>query len=202
LTTVMVALMLAFNRRRTAPHLRVFFDLGTLGYALPGSVLAVGLMLCFVLLDREVIAPLQGALGLVSAPVLLGSVGALVVAYCIRFLAVASGPLQASLERIGDNIPEAAASLGAKRWRLLRHIYLPMLRPGLLTAAVLVLVDVMKEMPATLLLRPFGWDTLAVRVYEMTSEGEWQRAALPALTLVVVGLVPVVLALRQSSAGR
>ena len=77
-----------------------------------------------------------------------------------------------------------------------------MLRPGLLTAAVLVLVDVMKEMPATLLLRPFGWDTLAVRVYEMTSEGEWQRAALPALTLVVVGLVPVVLALRQSSAGR
>lgn len=202
LTTVMVALMLAFNRRRTAPHLRVFFDLGTLGYALPGSVLAVGLMLCFALLDREVIAPLQGALGLVSAPVLLGSVGALVVAYCIRFLAVASGPLQASLERIGDNIPEAAASLGAKRWRLLRHIYLPMLRPGLLTAAVLVLVDVMKEMPATLLLRPFGWDTLAVRVYEMTSEGEWQRAALPALTLVVVGLVPVVLALRQSSAGR
>jgi len=84
---------------------------------------------------------------------------------------------------------------------LLRQIYLPMLRPGLLTAAVLVLVDVMKEMPATLLLRPFGWDTLAVRVYEMTSEGEWQRAALPALTLVAVGLVPVVLALRQSSAG-
>jgi len=201
LTTIVVALVLAFNRRRSTAGLALFFDLATLGYALPGSVLAVGLMLCFALLDRELIGPLQTLLGVPSAPLLLGSVGALIIAYSIRFLAVASGPVQSSLERIGDSIPQAARSLGARRWRLLRQIYLPMLRPGLLTAAVLVLVDVMKEMPATLLLRPFGWDTLAVRVYEMTSEGEWQRAALPALTLVAVGLVPVVLALRQSSAG-
>ena len=73
-----------------------------------------------------------------------------------------------------------------------------MLRPGLLTGALLVLVEVMKEMPATLLLRPFGWGTLAVRIFEMTSEGEWQRAALPALTLVLVGLVPVILLVRRS----
>ena len=77
-------------------------------------------------------------------------------------------------------------------------MYLPMLRPGLLTAGLLVLVDVMKEMPATLLLRPFGWDTLAVRIFELTSEGEWERAALPAIGLVVVGLVPVVLLVRKS----
>jgi len=200
LATITVALVLAFNRRRSGPRLALFFDLATLGYALPGSVLAVGLMLCFALLDRELIGPLLSLVGGQSAPLLLGSVAALIIAYAIRFLAVASGPVQSSLERIGDSIPQAAKSLGANRWRLLRQIYLPMLRPGLLTAAVLVLVDVMKEMPATLLLRPFGWDTLAVRVYEMTSEGEWQRAALPALTLVAVGLVPVVLALRQSSA--
>ncbi len=76
-----------------------------------------------------------------------------------------------------------------------------MLRPGLLTALVLVFVDVMKEMPATLLLRPFGWDTLAVRIYELTSEGEWQRAALPALTLVAIGLLPVVQTVRHSARG-
>ncbi len=87
-------------------------------------------------------------------------------------------------------------------WPLLWQIYLPMLRPGMITAAILVFVDVMKEMPATLLLRPYGWDTLAVRIFEMTSEGEWQRAALPALTLIVVGLIPVVQAVRQSASAR
>ncbi|WP_235015377.1 hypothetical protein [Oceanicoccus sp. KOV_DT_Chl] len=85
---------------------------------------------------------------------------------------------------------------------MLWQIYLPMLRPGMITAAILVFVDVMKEMPATLLLRPYGWDTLAVRIFEMTSEGEWQRAALPALTLIVVGLIPVVQAVRQSASAR
>ena len=81
---------------------------------------------------------------------------------------------------------------------MLRRLYLPLLRPGLLTALLLVLVDVMKEMPATLLLRPFGWDTLAVRIYEMTSEGEWERAALPSVTLILAGLLPVILLVRRS----
>jgi iron(III) transport system permease protein len=114
-------------------------------------------------------------------------------------LAVAVGPVEASLQQIRQSIPEAARSLGASRYDLWWRVYLPMLRPGLLTAAVLVFVDVMKEMPATLLLRPFGWDTLAVRIYELTSEGEWGRAALPAITLVLVGLIPVILTIRQSS---
>jgi iron(III) transport system permease protein len=87
------------------------------------------------------------------------------------------------------------ASAAATMWQ----IYMPLLRPGLLTAALLVLVDVMKEMPATMLLRPFGWDTLAVRIYEMTSEGEWERAALPAITLIMVGLIPVMVLVRRSA---
>jgi iron(III) transport system permease protein len=110
----------------------------------------------------------------------------------------AFGAVDSALERITPSIPEAARGLGVTQWQLLRRVYLPMLRPGLLTAALLVFVDVMKEMPATLLLRPFGWDTLAVRIFEMTSEGEWQRAALPALTLVLVGLAPVVLLVRRT----
>jgi iron(III) transport system permease protein len=93
---------------------------------------------------------------------------------------------------------DAARSLGATPGQVLRRVYVPILRPGLLAAALLVFVEVMKEMPATLLLRPFGWDTLAVRVFELTSEGEWQRAALPAVALVLVGLVPVVMLVRRA----
>ena len=96
------------------------------------------------------------------------------------------------------SLVESARLLGANSRRMLFKLYLPMLRPGLSTALLLVLVDVMKEMPATLLLRPFGWDTLAVRVYEMTSEGEWQRAAMPALAIVLAGLLPVVMLQRRT----
>lgn len=134
-----------------------------------------------------------------SRQMLVGSVYALLTAYWVRFLAVANGPIDSSLQQLRTSIPEAARGLGVSGWSLMWVIYLPMLRPGLLTAAVLVFVDVMKEMPATLLLRPYGWDTLAVRIYEMTSEGEWQRAALPALSLIVVGLLPVILAVRASA---
>lgn len=198
LLTVTLALLLAFSRQHANIKLRAFYDLGTLGYALPGSVLAVGIMLSFTFIDNQLLLPLTSWLGL-SPFFLTGSLLALLAAYWVRFLAVAHGPVDSSLQRIRGSIPEAARSLGAGRWRVFWYIYLPMLRPGLLTAAVLVFVDVMKEMPATLLLRPFGWDTLAVRIYEMTSEGEWQRAALPALTLIVVGLLPVVLAVKRSA---
>lgn len=199
LLTVMLAILMAFSRRGANGYRKTFFELATFGYALPGSVLAVGIMLSFAELDKMLIAPLLGVLGMEPRQVLVGSVFALLAAYWVRFLAVATGPVESSLQRIRRSIPEAAKSLGASSGELMWRVYLPMLRPGLLTAAVLVFVDVMKEMPATLLLRPFGWDTLAVRIYEMTSEGEWQRAALPALTLVLVGLVPVAMAVRQSA---
>jgi iron(III) transport system permease protein len=201
LLTVMLALCLAFGRRTADARLRAFYSASSLGYALPGSVLAVGVMLSFAFIDRQVLAPILSVLGVEPRQWLVGSVLALLAAYWIRFLAVASGPVDSSLERIKHSIPEAAKSLGASQWQLLWKIYLPMLRPGLLTALVLVFVDVMKEMPATLLLRPFGWDTLAVRIYEMTSEGEWHRAGLPALTLIVIGLIPVLIAVKKS-AGR
>jgi len=111
---------------------------------------------------------------------------------------VGLGPVQSGLERIRPQFQEVAQSLGLKPFAVIFRVYLPVLTPGLLTALLLVLVDVMKEMPATLLLRPFGWDTLAVRIYEMTSEGEWERAALPAVTLVLVSLAPVVVMIKRS----
>jgi len=200
LITVSVALLLAFSRRLTPTRLmRGTVGVANLGYALPGSMLAVAIMLAFSYLDRELVIPLSSWLGGAGKPVLLGSLSALLLAYMIRFMAVAYGPLENSLARIRPSLPEASRSLGVGGVGLFFKVYLPLLVPGALSAALLVFVDVLKEMPATLLMRPFGWDTLSVRVFEMTSEGEWARAALPALTLVLVGLLPVILLIRRSA---
>ena len=200
LITVSVALLLAFSRRLAPTRLmRSTVGVANLGYALPGSMLAVAIMLAFSYLDRELVIPLSGWLGGAGKPILLGSLSALLLAYMIRFMAVAYGPLENSLARIRPSLPEASRSLGVGGVGLFFKVYLPLLVPGALSAALLVFVDVLKEMPATLLMRPFGWDTLSVRVFEMTSEGEWARAALPALTLVLVGLLPVILLIRRSA---
>ncbi|MDD0845125.1 ABC transporter permease [Pseudomonas sp. Gutcm_11s] len=200
LITVAVALLLAFARRQAPTQpIRSAVSLANLGYALPGSVLAVSIMLAFSFLDRELVIPLSTWLGGAGKPLLLGSLAALLLAYLVRFMAVAYGPLESGLARIRPSLPQAARSLGVGGPALFLRVYLPLLVPGALSAALLVFVDVLKEMPATLLMRPFGWDTLAVRIFEMTSEGEWARAALPALTLVLVGLLPVIVLIRRSA---
>ena len=158
----------------------------TLGYALPGSVLAVGILLVFTAVDS------------VLGVTLVSTVVALLLAYLTRFLAVAHTPVDTALERVRPSLIEAARTLGISGPALIRKVYVPLLWPGLMTAALMVFVDVMKEMPATLILRPFGWDTLAVRVFQMTTEGQWERAALPALTLLLAGLLPVILLLKNA----
>ncbi|MCG8439365.1 MAG: ABC transporter permease subunit, partial [Pseudomonadales bacterium] len=165
-------------------------QLATLGYALPGSVLAVGIMVSF--------SAVQDGLHQLGWSVpLVGGLMALVLAYVVRFLAVAFGPVENALQQVKPGLVEAARTLGATSAEVGRRVYLPMMLPGLFTALLMVGIDVMKEMPATLLLRPFGWDTLAVRIYELTAEGEWQRAAAPSLTLVLLGLLPVILLTRK-----
>jgi len=203
LLTTSCAAILGFSRRYQRDRKTALtVSIATLGYALPGSVLAVGIMIAVTHTDRLI----QGVAGLTGADfsgqILSGSILALLVAYVIRFMAVAHGPIEGGLSRISFSLPEAARTLGASPRRVLAKVYLPLLRPGLFTAVLLVLVDTMKEMPATLLMRPFGWDTLAVRIYEMTSEGEWERAALPAITLVLVGLLPVILLVRKTLQNR
>ncbi len=128
---------------------------------------------------------------------LQGTVLALLMGYVARFLAVAHGPVEGALTRIRPSLEDAARSLGAGAADVLRRVHLPLLRAGLGTALLLVFVDVMKEMPITLMARPFGWDTLAVRVFEMTAEGEWQRAALPSIVIAMAGLLPVWLLTRR-----
>lgn len=198
LMTVLAAFLLALYKRSYKGAVsNSVVRLATVGYALPGSVLAVGIMLSFNWLDDGV-ALLQKSMGWPVQSWFVGGVLALLLAYITRFLAAAFGPVETSLDRIRPSIPEAASILGAQTPEIVRRIYLPMLMPGLLTAALLVLVDVMKEMPATLLMRPFGWDTLAVRIYEMTSEGMWEQAALPGLSIVLVSLLPVMVLVRRS----
>lgn len=198
--TTLCALLLAYTYRLKPDRIvRGAVRFATLGYALPGSVLAVGIMISFVWLDRYLLRPVLEWMGLASGPVLAGGLLALVLAYGVRFMAVAHGPVDSAFERIKPSLWLAARSLGASGREILWRVTFPMLRGGLLGAALLVFVEVMKEMPATLLLRPFGWDTLATRIFEMTSEGEWERAALPAVTLVLAGFVPVILLVRRAA---
>ncbi len=199
--TVSVALLMVLARRlQPMRRVRSAVALANLGYALPGSVLAVGIMFAFSFADNQLLVPLQGWFGVEEPrPWLLGSLFALLLAYLIRFMAVASGPIDTSLARIRPALPEAAHSLGHSGFSVFWRVYLPLLVPGLLSAGLLVFVDVLKEMPATLLMRPFGWDTLAVRIHSLTAEGDWPRAAPPAITLVATGLLPVIILIRRSA---
>ncbi len=190
--TCACALVLAYAKRRGNGLVRIAARVSTLGYALPGSVLAVGTFIPLAWLDRQVAAgfsALQHEVGLV----ILGTPLAMLLAYLARFLAAGFGPIESAMHRVTPNLEEAARGLGVSGRRLLHRVHLPIIRGGVLTAATLVFVDVMKEMPATLMTRPFGWDTLSVRIFELTSEGQWEQAALPALALVLVGLLPVML---------
>jgi iron(III) transport system permease protein len=198
--TAFAAVLLAYTYRLRPERLtQAAIRFATLGYALPGSVLAVGIMLSFVWLDQQINSVAMSVFNVKLAQVLTGSLVALLLAYVVRFMAVAYGPVDSAFERIKPSLLQAARSLGASNWQILWRVSIPMLRAGMFSAALLVFVEVMKEMPATLLLRPFGWDTLATRIFEMTAEGEWERAALPALTLVLAGLIPVVMLVRRAN---
>ena len=183
------ALLLVFLRRRS-PRLGVVVHFLSLGYALPGAVLAVGVFMALAAANAQ-FAQWTHALPNAAAPMLNGTLFALLLAYAIRFFAVAHGPVEGAMKRIPIHLEEAARGMGCGGLALVGKLYLPAMRGGVLTAALMVFVDVMKEMPMTLMMRPFGWDTLSTRIFEMTSEGQWERAALPALGLVLAGCLPV-----------
>jgi iron(III) transport system permease protein len=192
-------LLLAYTQRQhndltTTWTIRV----STLGYAIPGTVLAVGVVIIVGFADRQVIWFADQLFGVRLSPLFQGSILVVFFAYTVRFLTVGFNGISSAMHRITKNIDEASQLLGASGVKLLARIHIPILKNGLYTAVILVFVDVMKEMPITLMTRPFGWDTLAVKIFELTSEGEWQRAALPSLTLVIAGLIPLILLNKRS----
>jgi iron(III) transport system permease protein len=167
----------------------------TLGYAIPGTVIAVAVYVPLVWLDRRFVEVADGA-GASIGLVFTGSILGLVIAYLMRFNALAFFAIEARMQRIDPELDDAARSLGADRARVLADVHVPLLRPGIAAAALLVLVEVMKELPVTALLRPLGQDTLAITVWEATKDSRLDAAALPALLIVLVGLLPVILLVR------
>jgi iron(III) transport system permease protein len=195
-----LAVVLAYALRlHPTPGVTLSTRFAAMGYALPGAVIAVGVLLPMAWLDHTLADTLREIFGVDVGLVLTGSAAGLVFAYLVRFLAVSFQTVEASLSKIPKNLDEAARSLGAGAGGTLRQVHLPLIHRGLLAALALVFVDVMKEMPATLLLRPFGLNTLAVGVWQFTAESLWEEAALPALAIVAAGLVPVAMAMRWIS---
>ena len=190
---VLLALIIAYGRRLHPNRwVRAAARVAGSGYAVPGGVIAIGLLIFVGALDRGALA-IAGRLGLASTgPWLGGTVVALLLAYQTRFLALPLNMVGAGLTRIRPTIDDAARNLGAGPGRVLRAIHLPLLRGSLLGGMLLVFVDVIKELPATLILRPFDFDTLAVRVYQLASDERLAEASTGALAIILVGLVPVI----------
>jgi iron(III) transport system permease protein len=196
LVAVAAATVVVYGRRTQPSRVgEATAKLQTLGYAVPGTVVAVAVYIQLAWLDRRI----DGVLG--TGLLLTGSAVGLVLAYVVRFQALAFFSVEARMARLDPALDDAAQSLGADRSRVLADVHLPLLWPGIVTAALLVFVEVMKELPATALLRPLGNDTLAIAVWEATKDSRFDTAALPALLIVAVSLVPVVLMIRLSRAG-
>ncbi|MEO0393784.1 MAG: iron ABC transporter permease [Pseudomonadota bacterium] len=196
LVTVIIALMLslASRRRHGKRHLGPMgVKLATLGYAVPGTVLAVGVLVPFGLLDRWIMAVADDRFGVSLGLIFSGTAFILLYAYATRFLAVAVKGLEPGVLRMAENLGDAAQTLGASSWQRLFRVYLPVLRPSVLTASVFVFVEVVKELPATLVLRPFHVETLALLAYRYAADERLVSAALPSLTIGLIGVIPVII---------
>ena len=203
LLALLVALFIAYSRRLHGGRvLALATRIASLGYAVPGAVLAVGILVPFAAFDNALDALLREYVGVSSGLLLSGTVAAILFAYIVRFLAVALGQVETSLEKVSPSMDMAARTLGYRAGQALVRYHLPLIRGGMLTAVMIVFVDCMKELPATLLLRPFNFETLATHVYQFASDEMLGEAALGSLTIVLVGLVPVVLLSRMISRSR
>jgi iron(III) transport system permease protein len=195
-----VGLLLAYAARLSKnPVAPVFVRLAGIGYAVPGTVLAVGLLVPLAAVDNWIDGIMRETLGVSTGLLLTGSGAALVLAYVIRFLAISAGGVEAGLAKVSPHLDMAARSLGSRPARTLATIHLPLLAPALAAAAMLVFVDCMKELPATLLLQPFDFTTLATALYGEAKRGTYEDGAVAALAIVLVGLVPVILLSRLNA---
>ncbi|HEX2300198.1 MAG TPA: hypothetical protein VHH34_17090, partial [Pseudonocardiaceae bacterium] len=190
-----IALVVTHSARLTGGRLTTTAaQLTTVGYAVPGVVVAIGVLIAFAELDNALEAlGVPGGTGLVVT----GSVVGIVYAYVVRFLALSYHSVDASFTKVSPAMTASALSLGASPARVLRRVHLPLVRTGVAAALVLVLIDALKELPIVLLLRPFGFTTLSVWVWQLASESRWPDAGLPALTIVAAALVPVLVLVRR-----
>ncbi|MEL0439054.1 ABC transporter permease [Phycobacter sp. K97] len=196
--TVLAAVTLGFYQRlRPGRGASTAAYMSRLGYAVPGGVIAVGLMVPFAAFDNALDAWMRATFDIRTGLLITGSIWLLVAAYIVRFLAAALGAYESGQATVHANMDAAARSLGQSPLGMLRRVHLPILTPSLLTALLIVFVDVMKELPATLIMRPFNYDTLAVQAYRLASDERLEGAAVPSLVIMAVGLLPVILICRQ-----
>ncbi|MEX2299058.1 MAG: iron ABC transporter permease [Dongiaceae bacterium] len=200
---VMIGLFLCYAQRTDRGVAVPFMvRLATLGYAIPGAVVAVGVMIPFAGLDNWVDGLARTHLGISTGLILSGSIAAVTFAYLVRFLPMALHGIEAGLGKITHNMDDAARLLGRRPIATMREVHVPIMRGSVLTAALLVFVEVMKELPATLILRPFNFDTLAVRAYELATDEQLVQASSAALAIVLVGILPVIVLARAISRSR
>lgn len=190
-----VALYALRGGRQTLP--RLMGALCSIGYATPGVVIGIGILIAVGAVDRSIGAALREAFGGTAGLLLGGSLAAVVYGYLVRFFAVAYGPLEAAMARIKPSYEDAARLLQGKATSVLRHVHLPLMRSSLVVATLIVFVDVMKELPATMILRPFNFDTLAVEAFQLATTERLDAAAAPSLLIVAVGLLPVIVLCRE-----
>ena len=191
---LILGLSLAYaNRLTRSPLARQAIRLSSVGYAIPGTVLGMGVLIPFAGFDNAADAVMRAQFGISTGLLLSGTIFAVVFAYLVRFLAISFGTLESGLQKVTPNVASAARTLGRGPVRALIEVHLPLLRPSLVTAGLLVFVDCMKELPATLILRPLDFDTLATTVFTLASLDQLEESALPALTIVAAGLIPVIL---------
>lgn len=193
-----LALTLAYAARLRPSRLTLGANrMASLGYAVPGSIIAVGVLIPLANFDNALDAWMRASFGISTGLLLTGSIAGLIFAYLVRFMAVALNTVDSSLTKITPSMDDAARTLGAGTGGTLRRVHIPLLRGGLLTAGLIVFVDVMKELPATLIMRPFNFDTLAVQAYRLAADERLSEAATPSLAIVAVGLLPVILLSRE-----
>ncbi|HDZ39994.1 MAG TPA: iron ABC transporter permease [Marinobacter sp.] len=203
LTTLLIGVTLAYSRRlHNTRGMQVLMRLSSLGYAMPGAVLAVGVIVPLAGFDNWLDSLMRNTFNVSTGLILSGSAFAIVFAYTVRFLAVSAGSVESALQKITPSMDMAARSLGNSPGKTLVRVHLPMLRGTLITAALVVFVDCMKELPATLILRPFNFETLATYVYQFASDERLYHSALPALIIVLAGIVPIILMSRSISSTR
>lgn len=195
---VALALLMAYAARSGGNAIALAAHrLASLGYAVPGAVIAVGILIPVTRLDHALSGWLLSWFGISTGLILTGGIAALVYAYLVRFIAVALQSVEAGLTKVTPTMDDAARSLGSTPLATLLRVHTPLLLPSVLTAALMVFVDVMKELPATFMMRPFNFDTLAVHAYNLASDERLSELAVPALTIVAVGVVPLVLLSRS-----
>ncbi|MEM8554062.1 MAG: iron ABC transporter permease [Pseudomonadota bacterium] len=201
--TVVAALVIGTGTRlypttanKTAGHI------ARLGYAVPGGVIAVGLLVPFAALDNAIDAVMESWFDINTGLLLTGSIWVLVLAYMTRFMAAALGAYEGGIANINPNLDSASRVLGRNTFSTVARVHVPLLSPSLLTAALIVFVDVMKELPATMIMRPFNYDTLAVQAYRLASDERLEGAAVPSLVIAAIGLVPTILLCMKVAQGR